>query len=668
MDDNQKQFIEDMLDLLNQLDEGLMQLEANPHASAPLEQVFRVMHTVKGAANMFGFEHIGALAHHLETLFDHIREGHMQVSDDLISITLHAFDKVRDLLQKRSLDRIMDPRELQAHMDKVELFLKHNQVTDHNTDLVSVLSTQSAFTTYLIEISPDIEITSDGNHPILYIIKDIEALGTSKTAIQFREGKTINHWNLVLATVSSKEEIESYFLFVEQECKVVITLLAHGNLLEIPVSSATIEEFLDGKITKIQLNALCEGIRNEAEKPEIYENKDEPLHSRYQQAIIKVKKHKIDDLLNKISELAILKSQLLNVANQTHNTALHEVAERVETVVGQLLGVSLDISLIQIETLVTQFKRLVRDLSRSLGKKVNFISKGVDTEMDKDIIETMTQPLLHIIRNAVDHGIEYPEERKLKGKSEHGTIKLHAFRSSAFINLVISDDGKGIDKGKIINKAIEHNLVSPDAPLSEEEVLNLVFHPGLTTADMVSDISGRGVGMDVVKQKITELRGSIKVSSSEGSGTQFHIKLPLSRSIIDGLLVKVADTKYIIPIGVIERIDRIPFSLLSRKDRIQTDVMINEKPLSVLSLREQYHAAKDTPKTSDIISVNVNGQIKGVAVDIIEGMMQVILKPMGDMYNDQDFISGSAILGDGAVALVLDPERLFTRHMKQDSI
>ena len=662
MDDNQKQFIEDMLDLFNQLDEGLMQLEATPHASAPLEQVFRIMHTVKGAANMFGFEHIGDLAHHLETLFDHVREGHMHVTDELISITLNAFDKVRDLLQKKNLDKLMDPREFRGHLDRASLFLKNHEAISHDKSFLNRLSTQTAFVTYLLEITPSIEITSDGNHPLIYIIKDVEALGVSKIRIQAREDKTIDHWKLVLATVSSQEEIESYFLFVEQDCKVIVSTLAPCNLLETPVWASTVEEFLNQRITKEQLDTFCAGIKDQTET---FENKEnEPSHRNHQQAIIKVKKHKIDDLLNKISELVILKSQLLNVAHQTHNVALNDVAERIEAVVSQLLGVSLDISLIQIETLVTQFKRLVRDLSRSLNKKVNFISKGVDTEMDKDIIEMMTQPLLHIIRNAVDHGIEHPEERKSQGKSEHGTIKLNTFRSNAFINLIISDDGRGIDKDRLVKKAIEQGLISRDTQLNDDEVFNLIFHPGLTTADTISDISGRGVGMDVVKQSITELRGSIKVSSSLGAGTQFYIKLPISRSIIDGLLVKVADTQYIIPINAIERIDRIPSSILNRKKRIQSGVMINEKPLPVLSLRQQYYDEQDTPKTSDIITIKVNDKSKGIAVDHIEGMMEVILKPMGDLYTNQDFISGSAILGDGAVALVLDPERLFMRHTK----
>lgn len=663
MDDNQKQFIEDMLDLLNQLDEGLMQLEANPLASAPLEQVFRIMHTIKGAANMFGFVQVGELAHHLETLFDMVREGHLQVSDELIGITLSAFDRVRDLFQKKTLDELTNPEALKAHLAKVKLFMDENEEVSSARNFIPGLSAKEALATYLIKVSPRIEITSDGNHPILYIVKDIEALGMCKTALHCKEGQTIAHWYLILSTTSSKKEIESYFLFVEQDCTTTITSLASGNLLEIPVFTEAADDFLNKRITKKQLNSICRELagKGNAVEPETSDKKED-AHLSKQQAIIKVRKYKIDDLLNKISELVILKSQLLNVAHQNNLVSLNDVAERMEGVVNQLLGISLEISLIQIETLVTQFKRLVRDLSRSLGKKVNFISSGVDTEMDKDIIETMTQPLLHLIRNAVDHGIEHPEVRRLQGKSEHGTIKLHAFRSNAYINLVISDDGKGIDKEKVISKAIEYDIVSPDAKLSDEEAFDLIFHPGLTTAETVSDISGRGVGMDIVKQKITELRGSISVSSAKGTGTQFYIKLPLSRSIIDGLLVKVADTRYVIPVNEIGRIDRIPSSLLNRENRIQTEVVIDERLLPVLSLRKKYYSEKEPPKTSDIISIDVDGVSKGIAVDQIEGMMQVILKPMGDMYQDQDFVSGSAILGDGTIALVLDPKRLFANN------
>jgi len=251
-------------------------------------------------------------------------------------------------------------------------------------------------------------------------------------------------------------------------------------------------------------------------------------------------------------------------------------------------------------------------------------------------------------------------ERKAAGKSEHGTIKLKAFNSSSYVNIIISDDGKGISRENVLQKAIEKGLISANENPSDEDVFNLIFHPGLSTASQVSDVSGRGVGMDVVKQKINELRGSVIIKSVRDKGTAIHIKLPLSRSIIEGLLVNVADTRYVVPLNVIERIDRIPYSEIYYEDKVNKTVIVNEEPLAVLSLRQKFHDELNPPKTTDIISVLVNGIRKGIAVDRIEGKMQTVMKPLGDVYKQQDFISGSTILGNGNLALVLDPARLFT--------
>jgi two-component system chemotaxis sensor kinase CheA len=278
----------------------------------------------------------------------------------------------------------------------------------------------------------------------------------------------------------------------------------------------------------------------------------------------------------------------------------------------------------------------------------------------------MAEPMVHIIRNSIDHGIEPAVERKAIGKSEHGTVKLKAFNSSSYVNIIISDDGKGISRENVLQKAIEKGLISTSEKQTDEDVFNLIFHPGLSTVSQISDVSGRGVGMDVVKQKINELRGSVAVKSIAGKGTAIHIKLPLSRSIIEGLLVNVADTRYVVPLNVIERIDRISYSEIRRDDRVDKTVIVNEEPLPVLSLRQRFHNDVNPPKTTDIISVLVNGIKKGIAVDKIEGKMQTVMKPLGDVYKQQDFISGSTILGDGTLALVLDPARLFLSTSYKD--
>lgn len=662
MDSNQKRFVEDALDLLNELDEGLLQLEANPQASAPLEQVFRTMHTIKGGANMFGFPTIGELAHHLETLYDLVRQGKMPINDGLISITLHAFDKVRDLFKEKDADKILNADALKDHLKIAIDFLKSSEREMENslTNVTTVEKDELA--TFLIRIQPTISITADGNHPLVFIIQDMEALGTSRTQLLKKDSGEVISWELFLTTTTPQAELESYFLFVENECTVNYTKLTPCDLFEQPEFVAYLDSLGSNAVEMEKLQPII-ALRlasfgqqeNEEEETESATSKKRVANDSY----IKVSKRKIDDLLNWISELIILQAQLSTASAKVNSVALTEVTEQLEMITYRLRDTSLEIGLVPIETLVTKFKRLVRDLSKTLDKKVNFISEGAETEMDKDVIELMTEPMIHIIRNSIDHGIEKPSERKAAGKSEHGTVKLKAFNSSSFANLIISDDGKGIDKERVLKKAIEKGVVDAEAELTEEEILGLIFHPGLSTASVISDVSGRGVGMDVVQQKINDLRGHVTVKSVPGKGTSIHIKLPLSRSIIEGLLVRVANTRYVVPMNVVDRIDRISYESLDREENVNKMVMVNEEPLSVFSLRKEFRIMDVAPKTADVISITINGVKKGLAVDRIEGKMQTVLKPLGEVYQHQDFISGSTILGDGSLALVLDPYRLF---------
>ncbi len=666
MDNNQKRFVEDALDLLNELDEGLMQLEANPIATAPLEQVFRTLHTLKGGANMFGFEHIGELAHQIETLYDLVRQGTLQVSDGLISLTLQAFDTVRDILQEKDITKMRGQEALQYHLQAALDFLQNTLPS--STYALEESSEgrlqKDILATILVRVVPAIKITEEGNHPLVFIVQDIAALGASKQHISKNESGEIDHWAIIIATTVRPAELETYFIFVEGECTFELHHLGVGNLLEDEKLHQAAEDYFHQVIDLEQLKTEAGKFAEHlpfSDKLLDGETEAETVPNRkiVNDTIIKVSKRKIDDLLNWISELIILQSRLSDINSRINSTDFNEVTEQLLLVTNHLRDTSLEIGLVPIETLVTKFKRLVRDLSKSMGKKVNFLSEGADTEMDKDVIEIMGEPIMHIIRNAIDHGIETPEERKAAGKSEHGTVKIKAFNSSAYINIIISDDGRGIHKENIVRKAIAQGLVSSEAALNDEDIYQLIFHAGLSTASQVSEISGRGVGMDVVKQKIHELRGNISIKSQPEIGTAFHIKLPLSRSIIEGLLVNVAETRYVIPLNMVDRIDRIPYQALERQNYVNKTVVVNEEPLSVLSIREEFHHDHQPPKTSDIISVTLEGIKKGIAVDRIEGKIQAVLKPLSEVYQQQDFIVGSTILGDGSLALVLDPQRIF---------
>lgn len=652
MDNNQRRFIEDALDLLNDLDEGLMQLELNPDATAPLEQVFRTMHTIKGGANMFGFEKIGSLAHNLETLFDLVRQRKIAVSENLISITLHAFDKVRSLFNTRDADEIAAGEALDPYHVEVLKYLQTVEVAGFADDQFQLA--ENKVVTWHVRVVPKISLTTDGTHPLVFIVQDVQAFGCSQVSCVRNEDSTVKHWDIVVATGVTADEILSLFLFSEEDCTVTCDKLAASNLLEN-------EEFKNALASNVIADiALIKSLAEKIDTAHDHtDHKEKNIKGSADDVYIRVSKNKIDDLLNGISELLILQAQLLTATKKINSSSLTTLTEQLEMVTGRLRDTSLEIGLVPIETLVTRFKRLVRDLSKSLGKKVNFISEGTNTELDKDVIEVMGESLMHIIRNAIDHGIEDPETRKLAGKSEHGNVKLKAYNSNAYVHLVITDDGRGIPKDIVLKKAIEKGLVTENVSLSDEEIFSFIFHPGLSTASQISDVSGRGVGMDVVKQKINDLRGYVSVSSVEGKGTAIHIRLPLSRSIIEGLLVNVADTRYVVPLNVVERIDRIPYEDLSTNNKVNKTVVVNEENLQVFSLRKNFHPHAVPPRTSDIVSISVNGVRKGIAVDKIEGKMQTVMKPLGQAYQEQAFISGSTVLGDGTLALVLDPARLF---------
>ncbi|MDJ1492178.1 chemotaxis protein CheA [Cytophagaceae bacterium DM2B3-1] len=660
MDKNQQRFVADALDLLNELDEGLMQLEATPFATAPLEQVFRTMHTLKGGANMFGFDNIGQLAHQLETIYDLVRQGKLQVTDRLISITLNSFDKVRSLLQEKDFAKITHIDALKESYQAALGFL-HQFQADSLTSFSAVPSSEG-MATYLIQVKPTIEITEDGTHPLVFIVQDIADLGPTLIHLAKKENGKIDYWNICISTTVSQPELESYFIFVEDESQVVFTHITIGNLLEDDKFRTCVEKYYQHELSLEELAAMVGQFSAQNPSVSLDETETESAGSSQKgdsDTIIKVSKRKIDDLLNLVSELIILQAQLSTINSQLNAHSLNHVTEQIELVTNRLRDTSLEIGLVPIETLVTRFKRLVRDISKTLGKKINFLSEGTETEMDKDVIEVMAEPIMHIIRNSIDHGIESIEQRKAVGKSEYGSVKLKAFNSGGFIHIHISDDGKGINPERVLQKAIENGLVQAHESLSEEEILKFIFHPGLSTATHVSDISGRGVGMDVVKQKITELRGSIVIKNTIGQGVSFQIKLPLSRSIIEGLLVKVAQTHYILPLNLVEQINRLPYESLNRDNHLNKTILVNEELLPVFSLSRQFHQDRIPPKTADVITILANGRKKGLVVDRTEGKIQAVLKPLGEAYRQQDFIAGSSILGDGSLAFVLDPDRLF---------
>jgi two-component system chemotaxis sensor kinase CheA len=375
---------------------------------------------------------------------------------------------------------------------------------------------------------------------------------------------------------------------------------------------------------------------------------------------VRVPADRLDQLVNRVGELVTVQARLSQAAANREDSELLVIAEEVERLTAELRDTSLNMRMLPIGTTFSKFKRLVRDLANELGKKVELKTSGAETEIDKTVIEKLNDPLVHLIRNSLDHGIESPEVRQAQGKSAAGTVLLAAAHSGDSVKITIKDDGKGLDREAILAKGVEKGLVHGDAQLSDNEVYNLIFAPGFSTAREVTGISGRGVGMDVVKRAIDALRGSIMIDSAAGAGSTITIRIPLTLAIVESLLVSVADDNYALPLSIVEECVE-----LSREDVARAHgrhlINVRDQIVSYIPLRHEFSIDAEPPALQQVVITNVNGNKVGFVVDQVIGQHQSVIKSLGRMYRDVRGISGATILGDGSVALILDINHLAQR-------
>jgi two-component system chemotaxis sensor kinase CheA len=372
---------------------------------------------------------------------------------------------------------------------------------------------------------------------------------------------------------------------------------------------------------------------------------------------IRVPADKLDTLVNLVGELVTVQARLSQTASTLEHAELASVAEEVEHLTAELRDNTLNIRMLPIGTTFGRFKRLIRDLSQELGKEIEMTTDGADTELDKTVIERLNDPLVHLIRNSIDHGIESPDGRLAAGKPRVGRIHLSAVHSGANVVVEITDDGRGLDREAILGKAMERGLIAAGAELSDRDIYNVIFAPGFSTAKEVTNVSGRGVGMDVVKRSIDALRGSIDIKSEKGRGTTVTIKLPLTLAIVEGLLVGIADSRFVLPLSIVEECVE-----LTRKDVEESHgrnvAHIRGEIVPYIKLRNEFNIAGDPPDIEQIVITDVNGEKVGFVVDSVIGEHQTVIKNLGKAYRDVDTISGATILGDGSVALIVDALKL----------
>ncbi len=703
MDNMKAVYLEEANELLDKLEGALLQLDETPEEKSIIEEVFRIMHTLKGNSSMFGFINIAEFIHNLETVYDLIRTGKQHVTKELIDVTLASMDHIKQIIDDHELEDGANKDRHESLSTQILAFTGDEGTVAPEKTSVKPKEEKVASDgkkSYHINFKPGKSIVNDGNNP-LYLIDELYSLGDCialpytdkvKDISKIDPTECVTGWSIFLVSDKSENDIKEVFVFVEANSTISVDKISDGNLFANKKTKETLAttklENTPFDITRLKIESNTQPAitaKKEVEKPEsaaIDEAEQAPkkksLASKVKEAAkqkeattskektvssIRVSSDKLDDLMNLVSELITTQAALSLYKDKKSDSELETIAENVEKLSRQLRDISFGMTLVPINNLFGRFQRMVRDISKELGKDVAFITEGGDTELDKTIIESLTDPLMHILRNSLDHGIESAEERAAIGKPEKGTIVLRAYYSGTNVNVEIKDDGKGINPVIIRQKAIEKGVIEEDAVLTEKEIFNLIFHAGFSTAEVVTDVSGRGVGMDVVRRNINVLRGEIDIESKVNEGTTLTIGLPLTLSIIDGLLVQLGNGSYVIPLASIDKC----YTYANAKDvnKFTNILELSDEQIPYIDLRETFEITDKKYKDASKQIVVVNNGKSQVALicDHIVGEYQAVIKPLGVYFKEQDYISGSTILGDGTIALVFDTHRLIRKYV-----
>ncbi len=638
-------FLMEAEELLAEIEQCALSLAAGESAPETVHQLFRAFHTIKGSAGMCGIDTVSGFTHHVESLLDKARDGALPANAALADLILKARDHIKVLLVTERGGPAAPQGSTEALLAAIEELA--------NTGALAQLSAATSSATqpnknerierqWVIRFRPNPDVLACGGNPAA-LLKDLRALGPCEIQAHTADVPTLDaiqpdhcylYWTINLETAVDQNTIRDVFIFVEDGSTLTIEPLEHAPVETGALSLEAAQESDAGKVTAAA-----------APSPS--------RKSLAKDSTVRVPAERLDRLLNLVGELVMNQSRLSQAAAQSGAPEFANCVQELERLVAALRDDVLGIRMLPIGTLFGRFRRLVHDLSGELKKDVDLVTEGAETELDKSILDQLGEPLVHCLRNCIDHGVEPPEARIARGKPRRATIRLSAVHTGSDVVVRIQDDGRGIDRAAVRAKAEEKQLIAPDATLTDRDIFNLILMPGFSTAQQVTSVSGRGVGMDAIKRQIDNLRGSLSLTSEEGKGTRVSITLPLTLAIIEGLLVEIGQDQFIVPMAAVsENVE------LFRAERARHNgrnlIAVRGDLIPYIDVRQTFGIASDAPDIEKVVIVHHEDHRVGVVVDRVLGTHQTVIQSLGRFFRNIEVVSGATIMGDGRVALILD--------------
>ena len=623
--------VQEARELLADMETALLEIETHGVDGERINAVFRAAHTIKGSAGLFALDLIVRFTHVMESVLVRVRNDELAMTPPLCSLMLACGDYLGlliDALERGEEGTDPESEVRERLLTELQRCLGQNDPT-RTEDTAMAVPVGEVTTGWQIILRPCADLLRLGMDPLPFLfylerygtIEDMEIMTERLPDFTDLDPEACYlAFAVLLRSATPRETILSSFEFIADDCEIVLYPLPNEATVEQKVVDAP-------------------------QRTGFVERRSQPR----EQMMIKVEARKLDQLIDAVGEMVISTAGARVLASRNNDPFLREALAELELVVERIRDRSLDLRMTPIGDVFQRFPRVVRDVSKELGKKIDLSISGAETELDKSMVDKLSDPLMHIVRNAIDHGIEPTEERLAAGKTEQGNVRLNAYHESGSIVVEISDDGRGLDSQRIRAKAVEKGLVTADAILTDDEIFGLIFAPGFSTAEKVTDISGRGVGMDVVRQNIDQLHGTVTIESRPGEGSTFRIQLPLTLAIIDGFQVAVGQSSFILPLDLVEECVDV-----SGRDADCHVVSLRGQALPVIDLAATFNIERPTLGRQSMVVVRYGSRRVGILIDRFVGEMQAVIKPLGRLLRSVQGLGGSTILGDGSVALIID--------------